>query len=430
MCFLALLTACSTSRPARRYAASPALEKTHVGLCVRDAVTGKELLDWQADRYFTPASNVKILTLAACLEILGDTLTRLRYDFAEGDTSEPLGMFFLQGSGDPTWLHPDFQAWQPAPAFLNDHPHAMQLLIGTPGFSENDRFGAGWSWDDFPAYYSPERSALPVYGNSLHVQLLDTGWMALPRRFQDSLRYDPEAKTVTRTPFSGRISVPKYPGQTPGETFVVPLFRPAGKAVDWLNDSLHIHLGSLPEITTVLHRPWKVCPADTVCRRMMHQSDNFIAEQLLLMCGGERYGLLQQAPAIRWLRDTLWQDLANPPRWVDGSGLSRYNLVTPRYFTGVLHRLWRSQPRERLLDLFPAAGVDGTVADWRTAPDGQPYVYAKSGSMGGVYCLSGYLQTKKGRMLVFSVLHNGFIGSNRPVKNEVQRLLENLYRRY
>jgi len=110
----------------------------------------------------------------------------------------------------------------------------------------------------------------------------------------------------------------------------------------------------------------------------------------------------------------------------DGSGLSRYNLVTPRYLSGVLGARWQQQPHERLFDLFPAGGRDGTLSEWYTGPDGKPYVYAKSGSMTGVQCLSGYVVGKSGKVLIFSFMHNNFTGNGKPWTEAMQRILEQM----
>jgi len=154
-----------------------------------------------------------------------------------------------------------------------------------------------------------------------------------------------------------------------------------------------------------------------------------VAEQLLLLCAGVKYDTLQQEKIIPWVKDSLFGALPNPPRWVDGSGLSRYNLITPRYLSGVLQQLYREQPRERLFSLFPAGGISGTLTDWYRGPDGKPFVFAKSGSMSGVQCLSGYLVAKSGKVLIFSFMHNNFVGSGKPWKTEMQRVLLDIYNR-
>ncbi len=171
-------------------------------------------------------------------------------------------------------------------------------------------------------------------------------------------------------------------------------------------------------------------PLDTVLRRMMHQSDNFIAEQMLLVCAGVKFDLLKQDTMIKWMLDSTQNSLPQRPKWVDGSGLSRYNLMTPQSIAQVLLKLWKEQPRERLFSLFPAGGVSGTIADMYAGKDNKPYVFAKTGGMGGVQCLSGYVVCKSGKVLVFSFMHNNFVGSSKAWKVEMQRILEQIRDRF
>jgi D-alanyl-D-alanine carboxypeptidase/D-alanyl-D-alanine-endopeptidase (penicillin-binding protein 4) len=143
------------------------------------------------------------------------------------------------------------------------------------------------------------------------------------------------------------------------------------------------------------------------------------------MCAKQRFDTLQESPVLRWATDSLFKAAPDEVRWVDGSGLSRYNLLSPNFLSGVLLELWKTQKdQKRLLSLFPAGGQSGTLANWFAPPAGKPpYVFAKTGSMGGVYCLSGYLRADSGKWYVFSFMYNNFTGSNIPCKEEIQRLL-------
>ena len=96
----------------------------------------------------------------------------------------------------------------------------------------------------------------------------------------------------------------------------------------------------------------------------------------------------------------------------------------------MLLKLWREQPHERILSLFPAGGISGTISDWYAGKDGKPYVFAKTGGMGGVQCLSGYVVCNSGKVLIFSFMHNNFVGGSRDWKLEMQRLLEQIHERF
>jgi D-alanyl-D-alanine carboxypeptidase/D-alanyl-D-alanine-endopeptidase (penicillin-binding protein 4) len=180
---------------------------------------------------------------------------------------------------------------------------------------------------------------------------------------------------------------------------------------------------------TELDGPWQTihsAPLDTVLRHMMHESNNLLAEQLLLICADQRFDQLKEELVIQ---DMLGNSLANVnpvPRWVDGSGLSRYNLISPGGLALVLRRMWQTQPQDKLFFYFPAPGGTGTLKDW---PDNSSWV-GKTGSMSGVMCLSGYLKSKTGKVLIFSFMHNNFAGSNRSLKVEMQRILQLIHDLY
>jgi D-alanyl-D-alanine carboxypeptidase/D-alanyl-D-alanine-endopeptidase (penicillin-binding protein 4) len=130
------------------------LKTAHVGVYVYDDSSKKIIADYQSDKYFVPASNTKLFSLYAGLKYLGDSLLGIRYQ--ENDTA-----LFIEPTGDPSLLHPDFQL-QPIIDFLKKS-HKKIYLINF-GWQETP-WGPGWAWDDYNDDYSIERSPLPVYGN-------------------------------------------------------------------------------------------------------------------------------------------------------------------------------------------------------------------------------------------------------------------------
>lgn len=392
---------------------SPVFSRAFTGFVLMDPLAGKVLADFQGDRYFTPASNVKILTLATCLEILRDSVPGVQYVYA-GDS------LIFRGAADPAFLHPDFAAWQPWWKILRNTRHS--LFYDEREFDE-PRFGAGWAWDDYNEDYQMERSAMPLYGNAIRLTLNRTDARVEPPFFQPNVVFQrPGAlerlNGITRTEHNNVWMIPE---SVQTAHAILPVYNPNPARL--LSDTLQRAVG---ELQNGERRSWKTfysTPLDTVLRRMMYQSDNFVAEQLLLACAGEKWGLLQQDTLMQWMLDSVWQ-LPQRPRWVDGSGLSRYNLVSPLDLSQVLLRMWKMQPPERLLPLFPAGGVQGTLQDWYAGENGKAYVFAKTGSMSGVHCLSGYVRCNSGNVLIFSFMHNHFVGSNRDWKTEMQRILE------
>ena len=158
---------------------------------------------------------------------------------------------------------------------------------------------------------------------------------------------------------------------------------------------------------------------------MMHRSDNFFAEQTLLMVSNERLGSMNDARIIDTLLKTDLKGLPQTPNWVDGSGLSRNDLFTPRDFVWLLDKMKNEFGLPRLKGILPTGGT-GTLARYYKKDSG--YIFAKTGSLSGVVALSGYLITKKDHLLIFSILVNN---SNDPaVRRKMERLVEMIREKY
>lgn len=404
---------------------SPVFSRAFTGFTVIDPETGKILADVNGDHYFTPASTTKILTLYTCLNMLGDSVPALQIQRRAIDESARQYALLLRGTGDPTFLSPFFQHWQGTFTTLKNRPEVLQLLAREPA---PERFGPGWAWDDYPYGFQAERTVFPMYGGVVRY-VPTTGFQyeiqppVFREHFINVFQKGGFADHIIRSEFENEWRVPGL-NVPKGEKWL-PFTAPdrAALLADTLGKSVEKYT---PYPYELIPNEWQTLystPLDTVLRRMMYQSDNFIAEQMLLLCAGKKFDLLQQDTLINWMLDSVLNDLPQRPRWVDGSGLSRYNLISPQDLSAVLLRLWREQPHERLLSLFPKGGVDGTLSDWYAGKDGKPYVFAKSGSMSGVTCLSGYVRTKHDKFLIFTFMTNHFVGSSRAWKEEMQKVI-------
>lgn len=129
-------------------------KNAHVGIAVFDVNEQKFLYRKNSDKYFVPASNIKIPTLYAGLKYLGNQLPGIIY-------SETADTIYLQPTGDPSFLHPDYKQ-HPVYDFLKE---ANKKLVISNSNWKTEALGYGWAWDDYLGYYMTERSAFPVYGN-------------------------------------------------------------------------------------------------------------------------------------------------------------------------------------------------------------------------------------------------------------------------
>lgn len=401
---------------------NPVFNKAFTGFALYDPDKGEMIYEYNSDKYFTPASNTKILTLFTALSILQDSVPALQWS-RQGDLT------ILWGTGDPAFLNPHLQ----------QNPAVFQFLKSVPGYLlfcpanfQDQRYGSGWMWSDYPYYYQAEKSPFPVYANAAHFSLDTlTGQVQvmpafLKNNLAEGLTFD-EDEPVTRDEFHNAFVY--NPDAIKGDQFEahVPFHFTPELLAQMLSDTLGRQVGVLdvnmmpPADAQTLYS----LHVDSLYRLMMQESDNFIAEQLLLLCSGQVFGKMNSRLMIRYMKDRLLNDLPDEPQWVDGSGLSRYNLLTPRSVVGVLAKIKNMLPPERLLGIFPAGGASGTIKDWY-GNGIQPYVFAKTGTLRNNHCLSGYLLTKSGRLLIFSFMHNNYMGYSSTYKREMEKVLRRI----
>ncbi|MDB5241896.1 MAG: peptidase [Spirosoma sp.] len=385
-----------------------------MGVALYNPATRKYLIQHNADRPFTPASTTKLFTFYAGLLTLPDSLPVLRYVVR-------FDSLIFWGTGNPLLLHPDLPDTT-ALAFLRNRPE--RLYFSAVNYN-SPRYGPGWAWDDYNDYYSPERAPLPLYGNVVRFR----GKSSSPSRFMDSVQASSESnavKTIRRAEFSNQFLRPAQAGIAVQD---VPFRWQAGLAAQLLVDTLHRPVGVVQQPVSPNARLLRGIATDSLYKRMLQVSDNFFAEQLLVMIGAESStNRLDPTAQLRRVADSVLHYPAASAKWVDGSGLSRYNLFTPNVLIDLLTKLAALVPQQRLFALLPAAGQTGTLRSM--APSDKPYLFAKSGSMSGVYNLSGYLLTRRGKLLYFSVMNNNFTGSVSAVRQQTAELLKQIHERF
>ena len=427
---------------------SAILRQHQVGLSLADAATGEALFGYQDSKYFTPASNMKLFSFYAGLHILGDSLPSLRY-FSRNDT------LFFQGTGDPTLLHGDVPSRR-AYEFLLTRPEKKLAYCDIASVSA---YGPSWTWDDYGYYFQPERAAFPIYGNTVRFYGAApipakprAGGMAAVRPALAPARvrvlprfFTPLVEPATAVLLTPGLDTDTHVLRAPNENRFYVL--PSGKK--WVDETPFITsrglmlrlLGDTLRRATS-NAAWRPRPGqdsirtlfglrvDSLYRRMLRVSDNFLAEQLLLMCSTKigRHDSLSTGRVIRYARKNLLAGLPDPVVWVDGSGLSRLNLITPRTLTGLLLKLHQEVPEPRLLSLLAAGGGQGTLRKRYHDATG-PWVWGKTGTLSNNLNVCGYLRTKSGRLVAFSFMNNNHIADSGDMRNEVERVLRQVRER-
>lgn len=388
-------------REIRKYLEShPSMLEGHTGIAMYDLNSGTWLHRYHSGDAFTPASNLKILTLLAAGKILGDSMPSLHYRI-EGDT------LFFSGAGDPAFLHPDFME-QKAIAFLTAFPGQLVLELDTTGI---DRYGPGWAWDDYHYGFQAERSSFPVFGNRFWVETTGASEeiVMYPSVLSGAVQSDSsQAKILMRNENNNGFIFNPFKLPVESKKIGVPFITSPALLCEILRDTISKNLlcrNKKLAVDNDIRTIYRTDP-DSLYRRMMHQSDNFIAEQLYYQVLSKLHFDPHRIDGSDTLLNLIGLPVEKGIKWVDGSGLSRYNQLSPRFVIHCLSELHRSHPPEFIKDVFPQIGLEGSLV--RDYPKMMPYAYAKSGSMQRVYCLSGYLERKDGSLLAFSILKNHY----------------------
>jgi len=393
--------------------------KDHVGFVLYDPAKQKTLFDYNGAKYFTPASNTKIFTFFTSLKVLSDSIPGLRY-VVHGDS------LIFWGTGDPSLLYKNVFTNDRVYRFLKDTPY--QLYFSPANFS-TEYFGPGWAWDDYNAYFSPERSPLPIYGNIVSIWYSKGKPDIQPDLFRPNLHTGTIQKTAgaMREPDSNVFTYFPAPKNSP-KAIDVPLKISPSITASLLADTLKKNITVIQKpFDSTAHTLYSIS-SDSLYRIMMQESDNFIAEQLLLMCAGVISDTLKPEIAINYSKKNFLNDLQDEPVWKDGSGLSRFNLFTPRSVVQLWEKIYTLAPRERLFTLLAIGGQKGTIRNYYK--EEKPYIFGKTGSLSNNHALSGYLVTKRGRLLIFSFMNTHFTTSTSEVRNNMQSILHNIYEAY
>ncbi len=382
------------------------------GMVVYDLTREKELLNFNGNKYFIPASTVKLFTFFTAYSVLPDSVSSLEY-LQRGDS------LLIRGTGDPSVLTIEED---PVLEFLKSRNENIFLVDRA---IEDEKYGPGWSWDDYQSSYMPERSLLPLYGNRVTMSFDDSLEIS-PGFFREAL-FVPgqDVKSSGHTNSYRDLNLNRFYAENlnKGDQQSVPFITSNQLAADLLGDAIGKKVTLVPDefegdFSMLLTRPY-----DSLYTRMLIESDNFIAEQLMLQVGWKAKNEYRVKAAVDYALDSIFQNISQRPRWVDGSGLSRYNLFTPESMVHLLKIMHREITTDHLLGYLAQGGVSGTLESNFIGPSGEPYVYAKSGTLSNNYCLAGYLKTKKGRLLAFSFMDNHYLGTSKDRKNELETYL-------
>jgi len=442
------------------------------GVSVREAGSDRVIYERNARRLFMPASNMKLYTTAAALCLLGPDFRYATTFYIDGEITPDSvlrGNLIIRGSGDPTW------SWR----FYDHNYDSLYLafadsllahgvrridgdIIGDDDVFTDEPLGYGWSWDDEPYYYAAQITGLSYNENYVDIRITPTkvGSPVKLEKFPPTsyLQLDNELITtdVDTLPEwkSGRERGRNlgwfrgwYPRSTGVKWDALTVENPTLFTVWVLKEYLQragIEVRGQPrdgdDILEEKHYDdrWKPLfthyspPLSEIIAKVNKPSQNFIAECLQRTLGAMFRGEGSNEAGIEVemaLFDSLGMDTQNLTI-VDGSGLSRHNLVAPANTVSLLQMMWRHPYRAIYMASLATPGEEhSTLAHRMQGTPLEGNLWAKTGYMEYVRSLSGYLLTRHKKWLVFSLMVNHYTIPTREI-NRIQDRICLLLERY
>lgn len=427
----------------------PNFSNANWGVMIKSLKTGEILYKKNADKLFIPASNQKLFTTSAVLALLTEKYFYETSLFLNGEirNGKVAGDLIIKGTGDPTISskfidgggHKVFEAWADS-LLAKGITEILGNIIGDDSAFDNQYYGKGWQSDNEQFWFSAPVGALSFNDNCVHVTIrpslpgksailsvypeteyvsVDNKIVTVNQNEEEGISFIRERGTNNIT-FRGKIR--KNSKETSEYVTVVnptvyfltivrEVFERKGIKVSGRiigikdNDNKYD-----PEDLILLARHKSLFLKDIV-KETNKNSNNFFAEQLFKTLGYEMYGLGSVENGLRASRE-LFNDMGinlDNLYLVDGSGLSRLNMVTPRHVVNLLSYMYKSEVFDSFYKSLPIAGIDGSLSSRMRRTSAENNVHAKPGYNTGISALSGYVKTFEGEPLVFCMFVNNYL---------------------
>ena len=337
----------------------------HLGIKVVAVKTGEVLYTKNAHKFHHPASTMKLITAAAALTKLGSAFRFETTLYADAIVNGRVaGNVYLKGKADPVLQEGDL-----AEMVIALRDAGVQSVFGgivvDETYLDAVRKGPGWMWDDKPL----RLSALSLRGGTVEDKALACGTVLKEILQQEGIVVNGEVSHGT---------------------------VPSGAVV------IATHLSP---------------PLMDILRLMNKPSDNVIAELIFKTLGAEVKGEPGTWQKGRQVIGEFLEEMGAAFRIVDGSGLSRYNLVTAELLVNLLVFVYNDfELMPDYVASLPIAGVDGTLKNRMKGMRAEKVLRAKTGTLSGVSALAGYTVTADGEVLAFSILISHYAGPAAPAR--------------
>lgn len=429
----------------------PALRTAYWGILVQPLGSSRPLYGKNADHLFLPASNAKLLTTAAALIALPATLPNQTPFYATGQ-APTLRTLRAVGRGDPSLS--DRTLDQIAAALQSKGVRSIDTLIGDDSFFQGRRLAPSWSWEDLQGGDGLPVNSLILNANVISVKVtpqaisqpLRLEWLTLvlPSGFETVQNLSKTASNSQLNPVEidreeGKFLVQgQLQNGSGSQTIEVPVPNPGLAFLETFQAVLKRHqiqVNRLDLTAIPSPQPGEVLIASAPFPRLEaliteanQQSNNLYAETLLRLLGTAAHqSSMRSTPdrGLTVLKQTLTRLGIDPNSYelVDGSGLSRKNLVSPKSLVDTLRAVAQSQSRTAFRSSLAVAGQSGTLSRRFLNTLISGHLYGKTGTIAGVSALSGYLEMPSSPPLALSILVNHSAQPNAVLRNGIDQIV-------
>ncbi len=437
-----------------------AASKGEWGLLIVDAASGDILYEQNADKYFVPASNMKLFTTALALAKLGPDYryhTTLETPGTVSADGRLNGDLVLVGRGDPNLSNRKFpyqlkEEFDGPPekvlAELADGLVAKGVkeisgdVIGDDSYFPRERYPSGWEIDDMVWEYGAAISAIVVDDNTVMLTLTPgegagnpVQAMVIPGTPDFTVRNElvtsaADVKsdlTLRREPGANLVVVQgSLPAKGAPRKLILAIEEPAQHAAVTLKRLLEERGVKIEGTARARHDPAELAGDPVVLAehdsvplseavKLINKISQNLHTEMLLRTVARQNGWWATPEDLAKVPADFYATAGIAPEDVvqsDASGLSRHDLATPRAIVTLLAYAQKQPWFGPYYDSLPVAGVDGTLEDRMKNTPAAGRIHAKTGSVEHVRTLSGFAETTGGRRLIFSFLSNNQGGKN------------------
>lgn len=439
----AVLAILLTSVPANADNIEKMLSKQHinhgaVSVSIKDAKTGLSVYSLNDRTPRQPASTLKVITTSASLDTLGTDyiFTTKLYKSTNND-------LYLKLGADPFLKSKDLKQLITTAKDKNITP--KKFYIDDTIF-DNVEWGEGWQWDDDLNPCMPKFSAYNIDGNVISVEITPIKIGSAPSiivkpfypvtimnlmtvsKDVNSIYFEHNSN-ISPNIINANGSITKQktvnlPVASPQLYFKLRLQETIrNRKMDYYNP---LEKGILPEENVYLVDGINNS-IDNAIKEILKNSSNFIAETVFKLAGAKYAGTTGTAQNSYEMLNAYFEKLGlntDDIKIVDGSGVSKNNLMTADFMTSFLVKLYNSENFETIENYLPTPG-EGTLKNRMLYF--KDNMRAKTGTLSDTSAITGFITTRRGKVYVFDIMIQDAKTSETDKKNIEEQILRQVY---